>query len=236
MLDIHIADKDRISSKKLEELCFAFLLGRNYDGEIFSHEPSELSLSETAALYMLECGESIEKNAAEIRRKNSESYIVPLLLSISQLIEVVKPSVNPSGFIIKPPENEQVETLLDEIYSDYMRCHENEHLGIFRFKLKAREFSVPFDRIILFESSRKKIIIRTETQEYEYYGTLDSIMELVPDCFIKIHKSFIVNASHISEVDYGGMTVIFDDGSQAYISRTYKNSLKEKLAEKEAVQ
>jgi len=67
-------------------------------------------------------------------------------------------------------------------------------------------------------------------QEYEFYTTLDAVLKDAPDCFMKIHKSFVVNLSRIVSADYGNMSVEFDDGSEAYISRTYKNELKERLS------
>ena len=45
------------------------------------------------------------------------------------------------------------------------------------------------------------------------------------DSFVRIHKSYIVNAEHISVADYKTMTVTMCDGSAVFVSRTYKKSL-----------
>ena len=77
-------------------------------------------------------------------------------------------------------------------------------------------------------------MLRTENQEFEFYDTLDNVLKSVPQDFIQIHKSYVVNSKHIISVDYGGQTVCLDDGSEAYLSRTYKSSLRELMASRGA--
>lgn len=231
MLDIYIMESNSEEYKRLKELCFSFLINMNYESEIYTYSSENIPI--TAALFMLEFNGDTELFSRKIREINNGSYIVVLLENYSDLKKAVTPGISPSGFLIKPYERADAETILGEVYSDYIRCNaDNKKLGMFVFRQKAKEYSIPFEKIILFESRNKKIIVRTEIQEFEFYATLESVMNDVPDCFMKIHKSFIVNISRIISADYGTMTVEFDDGSAAFMSRTYKNELKEKLGKR----
>lgn len=232
MLDICIFEKDYEIKNQLKNICFSYLMNKNYEADVLDF--SEDNKRDTAALYMLMYYEQIANAAKKIRSENSQSYIVVLAENMKELSKAVCPSVCPSGYLLKPPEKDDVEAVLDEIYTDYMRCTGSEHNnGIFHFKQKSKEYSVPFDRILLFESSNKKVIVRTDVQEFEFYDTLDSVLKTAPECFMQIHKSFVINLSRVESVDYANKTVILDDGSAAFLSRTYKNELKQRLREKE---
>ena len=69
------------------------------------------------------------------------------------------------------------------------------------------------------------MILRTFGQAFEFYMPSDEIMKQLSDSFVRIHKSYIVNAEHISVADYKTMTVTMCDGSAVFVSRTYKKSL-----------
>lgn len=228
MLDIYITESNTEAYKQIKNLCFNYLMKKNYDSEIYTYSYESVTIS--AALFMLEFNNETEALSRKIRNTNSRNYIVVLLENYNELKRAVTPGISPSGFLIKPYKQTDVEAVLEEIYSDYIRCNsDSQKLGMFVFKQKAKEYSIPFEKIILFESRNKKVIVRTEIQEFEFYDTLESVMTNVPDCFMKIHKSFIVNLLRIISADYGAMTVEFDDGSVAYMSRTYKSELKERL-------
>lgn len=227
MLDIYIGEKESSSYDQLKNLCVGYLIRKNYDVDIYVYSPSEIT--DSAAIYMLSFDDDTEKLSRMVRSVNSGSYVIVLVDGVDKLKKAVTPGICPSGIVIKPWNKDDIDTVLDEVYSDYLRSSDSGRLGMFTFKLKAKEFSIPYERILFFESRNKKVIVRTETQELECYNTLDSVLSAAPDCFMKIHKSFVVNTSRIVATDYGAMTVEFDDGSAAFMSRTYKAELREKL-------
>lgn len=228
MLDIYILEKDSNSYDQLKNLCVGYLIRKNYEVDIYSYSSSETT--DAAAIYMLLFDDDTEKLSRMVRSINSGSYVIVLVDGVDKLKKAVTPGISPAGIVIKPWNKDDVDAVLDEIYNDYFRSSASGQYGMFSFKLKAKEYSIPYVRILYFESRNKKIIVRTETQELEFYSTLDSVLSDAPDCFMKIHKSFVVNTMRISAADYGAMTVEFDDGSAAFMSRTYKAELKERLS------
>lgn len=224
-MDIFLYEDDRAVEKQLRNQCLSYLIENNYESNIYEY--SENTDTYETALYMLQLSEKLPAYSRHIRQNNTSNYVVVLLNSNGELIKAVRPGVNPSGYLIRPFERENVHLILDEVFTDYKNYVGSSSDGLFCFKIKSKEYTVPYDKIILFESRNKKTVLRTELQEFEFYETLDDIQKNAPDCFVKIHKSFIVNITKIASVDYGKMYVEFDDGTMAYISRTYKSSLKE---------
>lgn len=231
MLDIFIVGDDEKNAAVLKDICFKYLMQKNYESEIFID--SNVSDNSTAGIYMITFGELLENIAVTVKKNNSQSYITVLVRNADELMKSVRPPICPSGYLMKPYTDNAVSETLNNIYADYLRCRVDKDGEIFHFKVKAKNYSVPFGRIIFFESDRKKVIARTEIQEFEFYSTLENILQTAPKNFIKIHKSFVINTAHIVSADFGTMTVTFDDGSEAYISRAYKNDLKAVLEESE---
>lgn len=231
MPDIYIYDSDKTSAELLKKHCFGYVLDKNYESEIYI---DKVSINSDSGIYMLD-SVGIEEYAREIWESSRGSYIVALLCDNAEIVKTVKPWVRPSGILFKPPSSDDTKTVLDEIYADFRRRAKSDSALLFHFKLKAKEYAIPYERIILFESCHKKILVRTEVQEFEYYGTLESILSSAPDKFVQIHKSFVINTEHIVCMDFGNMMVTLSDGSEAYISRTFKSRLKDKLAEGGAI-
>ena len=230
MLDIYILENDPGDFKRLKDICLGFLIKKNYDGDIHSYSDEAVPVS--AAVYILAMGSGTEALSRKLRLLNKGSYVIVIVSGFHEMKKAVTPGIAPSGIIMRPCECADVCDVLDEIYMDHINTAPGK-LGNFSFRLKAKEYSIPYEKIILFESRRHKMIVKTEIQEFEFYSTAEELLKIIPDCFVRIHKSYIVNASRIVSADYGAMTVDFDDGSRAYISRTYKNELREKLGVKE---
>lgn len=229
MLDIYIYYNDKPAYDAIKDMCFRYLMKKDYEAEVFPFSPEDSG--NNASIFMLGLSDETERLSRQLRDKNERNYIVVLLDDYSQFRRAVTPGISPSGMVVRPWNKEDVDAVLDEVYSDFERTSADKNsLGMFTFKQKAKEYTIPYERIIYFESRNKKVIVRTESQELEFYDTLDSVLNAAPDCFMKIHKSFVVNTARIVSADYGAMTVEFDDGSAAFMSRTYKSALKESLS------
>lgn len=229
MPDIFIYEHDTAVAESIKRICFSYLMSHNYESEI-KYIENQSDIAEEQGIYFISCDDSAQEIASHIRKSNTANYIIISADTPKKLFGMIKPSVSPSGYIIKPFRQNDIVRMLDEIYEDFNANSCGKE--IFRFKIKAKEISIPYQNIILFESRNKRLAVRTENQEFEFYDTLDSVLNSSPEYFMRIHKSFVVNLSRITLADYGSMAVTFDDGTVAFISRTYKSELKEKLNER----
>jgi DNA-binding LytR/AlgR family response regulator len=83
--------------------------------------------------------------------------------------------------------------------------------------------------IFFFESQGRKIALRTKAQEIVFYSKFEQLTTQLPDSFLRCHRSYIVNAKKIKEVNFTSSVVTMSDGSVIPVSRTYRDSVKEAL-------
>lgn len=230
-MNIYIHQNNENDFSVLKDICFKFLLKKNIEAEISAYSAiKNSSAPENTGIFLIEYDENIKSSAKHIYSANYSHYIVIVTDSIGGIGSDIFPSVRPSGFIMKPFERDAVENILKEIYSNFSEINQPKDV-IFSFKIRSQEFRIPFSSILYFESSNKKIKIRTAAQEFETYLTLDKVESIMPDNFTRVHKGFIVNTDIIDSIDYKNMTVILKCGSMIPVSRNFKGSLKEKVSE-----
>lgn len=237
MLDIYLFEPDKIHAKKIREICAAYAIKHNTDSELRSSAeiPEKICAGEEygseTALYMIKGNDRIKPLAASISEVNPENYTVLIADGLNEIMRYISADFRPSGVLIKPAEYDAAEKIFNDIYSDYKK-RGGENVRQFRFKIRSREYSVNVDSILYFEALNKKIMLRTAGQAFEFYMPMEEILKNLPEHFVRIHKSYIVNARHITVADYKNMTATLDDNSTIFISRTYKGNLQSVMAEK----
>ena len=84
--------------------------------------------------------------------------------------------------------------------------------------------------IDLFESVGRKILVHIGTDTREEYRKLDEIEDDVPDSFIRIHKSYLINIEYIQSWKSDSVTLI--SGRELPVSKSHRRILKKVLIEK----
>ena len=150
--------------------------------------------------------------------------------------------LNALDYILKPFDENQIRRMLDKI-NKVQKIGKKDHQSSATLSgHKMRKIAVQADdRIILIdsatimfaESSEGKCTIKTTENEYKINETLimlEKKLNLGP--FIRVHRSFIVNIDHITEIQpwfNSTYNLIMKDGSQVPVSRTYVKELKSLL-------
>ncbi|WP_234571768.1 LytR/AlgR family response regulator transcription factor [Rhodohalobacter sp. 614A] len=80
---------------------------------------------------------------------------------------------------------------------------------------------VKLDDLIYLESLSDYVQLHTKDQILTTRETISSFEENLPETFIRIHRSYIINQNHIDTFNTTSVTV---NGSELPISRTYKSS------------
>lgn len=91
---------------------------------------------------------------------------------------------------------------------------------------------VPINRISHIESSQKKTWFYAEEETYCSIHTLKYLKDRLPDLFLPIHRSYIVNISFIKEIsrDFSSNYLMtMKDGSILPISQNYVSTVRERL-------
>ncbi|MBO5033439.1 MAG: response regulator transcription factor [Lachnospiraceae bacterium] len=127
----------------------------------------------------------------------------------------------PTDFLIKPVSKEQITKLLQR----FLRYNEADG-KVFVYKGEQGNVLIPYDSIYYFQSMNHKVVIHTTEGPKEFYGKLADVEGSVPEHFVRIHKSYLVNEHFIS--CFYCDKVILQNNQKLTISRTYRNAVRER--------
>ena len=126
--------------------------------------------------------------------------------------------VIPFHFLVKPIDEEKAKRTLLRAFD--MLEHAKK---IFSFKSGKTTVTLNYEDIVFFESDKRKIYVQTETEKYEYYGTIrDIVDEVSPLMFSQLHHSFVVNMSKVVTMEKDGIRL--RSGVHIPVSKTYYQS------------
>lgn len=128
----------------------------------------------------------------------------------------------PMDFLIKPISQEQVDETLELAFKIIKKT-----AGKFEFQNGKEYFYVPLREIMYFCSEGRKVIIKTTNRIYEFYGKLKDIKCSLPEEFVTIHQSYIVNKEHI--VKYRYETVELFDETVIPISKIHRKNVRKMI-------
>lgn len=133
----------------------------------------------------------------------------------------------PTDFIKKPVRSIRVRRVLDEI-----RAMDRRKNRVFHYRKGRMTYQVPYREILYFQSDGRKIRIYARNQRYEFNGKMaDVLREEIPDHFVRIHKSYIVNLEYVERKTYRRMYLKESDIVLS-ISQLYRKSVREILAKR----
>ena len=66
-------------------------------------------------------------------------------------------------------------------------------------------------------------------EEYEFYGSIENIMQMVPDYFVRCHRSFLINIKKVRKLSLSEGVIEMTMNTAVPLSRSYKKAVKEKL-------
>lgn len=129
------------------------------------------------------------ETAREIRALGIDTPIVFLTTSPDFALESY--DVNAVDYLLKPVDAEKLQRVLSRLPQQ----ETGPHLSIRSGK---RVVNIMSEHILYIESDRNKLTIHTATDTFYQYGKLDDLEKQLPqDCFLRCHKSFLVNMNHI---------------------------------------
>ena len=95
------------------------------------------------------------------------------------------------------------------------------------------EDRIPIDDILYFESSSVYVIIHTKRKQHIYRSAMELLSKQLPQQFVRIHRSFIINMNHVQSSNYlNNNTFSFKMMNEKALtsSRSYKTVISEILS------
>ncbi len=148
--------------------------------------------------------------------KNGE---IPLIYMSGADVETFDVYDTPHTYFLgKPINKEKLKKAIDKVINGH------KYLTIKYFK---KEYRINTSDILYLESDKRIINIITEKDVYLTYGKLDDFESLLPTCFIRVNKSYIVNKEYIKTKD--AASLVLQNGEEIKISRSNKGKFSDVL-------
>ena len=133
----------------------------------------------------------------------------------------------PFDFLVKPIEQEKVYPVLDHIYRIAGKNNRS-----FVYQNHNDSFRIAYNDILYFQSEGRKINIVMKDGIETFYGKLSAMEEKVPEFFLRIHKSYLVNQNYVKEFTYEWVKMI--NGDILNISKANRAKVRRKILESAA--
>jgi len=128
-------------------------------------------------------------------------------------------AVNPLHYIVKPVTNSEVLTAIERFLN---QNKDNIRESFFVKKLHSSNEKIYLDDILFIESEKDAIKIKTKENEIVTLSSIKKILEKLPNKFIRVHRSFIININHIKSFENKNIKI---DDYTIPISRAYKKEV-----------
>ena len=164
----------------------------------------------------------------QIRSKYKDMLLMLIADKTLSPTEYVRPDILASGLILRPFTKEAMQEKLKDMIREHLIKAVNPDMEA-AFVLSGREGKtrVPYQQIYYFEARSKKLYIRLLDREMAFYGTMEELEEKLPDVFLRCHRSFLVNSSHIERILLSQNEVVLSHGISVPLSRSYKPYFRE---------
>ncbi len=128
----------------------------------------------------------------------------------------------PLDFLVKPISQDQINDVLETALRMISRKNEK-----FEFQQGGDHYYVPMGDIVYFGSEGRKVKLVTLKETFEFYGKLKETAKRLPEHFISIHKSYIVNQEYIFRYTYEMVELV--NGMTLTISPANRKQVRERI-------
>lgn len=134
------------------------------------------------------------------------------------------------SYILKPIDQALLEEQLFTLIKFGTNKMEKDDVIKLELDLKSCKYIINADEVIYLEAiNQKKYLITTKDRIELTRTTMKSMMNKLPDFFIRCHKSFIINKNRIEFVDKANRTIRMDGTDEMIpIGRKYYDDIMEK--------
>jgi len=174
-----------------------------------------------------ECEEPVMQVARTVRQTGELTFILLVSDRTRDLTPMFRPKIRPGGVLYRPLQNTQIREMLSEIAAELDRLAGSENEDIFVFKADGATKRVPFNDILFFEASSKKVMIHTKGQEISYYDSIENLAKSLPPYFVRCHRSYIVNIKKIKELRGAEMELTLTGGERVPFSRSCRDVVRQ---------
>lgn len=159
--------------------------------------------------------------ASKVRVKNKDTYFIFTTAHLEYAMMAYK--FKTFDYLAKPVTSDRLEETIVRLFEDVNGSPKKY------IRIDNKKTIIDESEILYIRRDGMKLIFHTKNRDYETYSSFNKIQDILPDNFIRTHKSFIVNINNIINLDPVTNLIYFDDNSTCDIGPKYKNDLIEEV-------
>lgn len=129
--------------------------------------------------------------AMQLRKQQNKAYIIFTTAHAEFVFLAYK--CKTFDFLCKPVAQERLEETVLRLFDDI----KNNSSGKSYIRLDSKNTIINGNEVQYIKREGMKIIFHTQTRDYEIYSSFAKIQHLLPENFVRCHKSFIANINNI---------------------------------------
>lgn len=184
------------------------------------------SRNDMDVVYMDVTREHAIEATEQMRRKNKQAVLMIIADETVSPMEYLKPSVQAASLLLRPFKEQQAKDVVEKTWDWYGEKVSTED-EFFSLEIDHDKVTVPYGRILYFESNNKKIYVNLQNEKYCISDTLERLEKYLPHYFIRSHRSYIVNKRKIRDIFLSKGEIVLEHEIFVPISRSYKPVIKE---------
>lgn len=180
--------------------------------EFFLHNPNCQSIDSSAFFLDIQMGSMTGIDVAKKLRSSGYKGIIVFLTAFREYV-FHGYEVRALNYLLKPVNENTLFLCLDEITKELSN-------NAYIYRNRQEIVSLPYSEILTFSSRLHYVdILTTNGKCYEQMSTLSRIIEHLPGEFIRTHRSYIVNMTHIYRIT--SSTIELSNHLTIQIARSY---------------
>lgn len=173
------------------------------------------------------CSKADVESLRRFRPKEPGAMLMLLASASVSPVQYLKPGISPDMLLLKPFDQKMFDTANKELFDAFLsRLSIPDETENFVLNTRDGKTLIPYSKIIYFEASNKKINLRVGNQEYDFYGSIENLVNVVPEYFVRCHRAYLVNRKKIRTVRLSEGLIEMEGGISVVLSRTYKQYFK----------
>lgn len=165
---------------------------------------------------------------SSLRKRYEDMSLMLIADEMTSPAEYLKPGIKPDSLLLRPLRQEVLMETMEAFISEGLSKNADRgNIQIFTVESREGKVYIPYDKIYYFEAREKKIFIKTMSEEYGFYSTIEELASSLPDGFVRCHRSYIVNKRYIQKILGTRNILNLTNGFMIPVSRTYRYIAKE---------
>ena len=166
------------------------------------------------------------------RKISRDHYVVYLIRERGELESLLPLCSGAAGILVSPMEEKACRQVFTPLLEDYHRVYARDGSTDGKWinlKSSGKLYRVAAEDVCMVQTIDKMVEYHVGKQVISVYDTMDNVEKLLGEGFIRCHRSYLVNQTHIQYIDFREMCICLTNGDTVSLARSFKESMQRKF-------